>query len=63
MISIPYSRSNERFTFNDALILDDDVYAAMTPEEITAMQDARFSAWLIQVERASELAVEDVANG
>lgn len=62
MISIPYSRSNGIYTFTDALILEDDVFASMAPEEITAMQDARFAAWVAQVEAASNAPVE-VANG
>lgn len=61
MISIPYSRSNGIYTFTDAILLDDDVYAAMTPEEIIAMQDARFAAWLAHVEEASNTL--EVTNG
>jgi hypothetical protein len=59
MISIPYSRTNGIYTFTDAIILDDDVYAAMTPEEITAMQDARFAAWVTHVEETPA----EVTNG
>jgi hypothetical protein len=61
MISIPYSRTNGVYTFTDTVILSEDAYAAMTPEEITAMQDARFAAWVAHVEEASN-AVE-VPNG
>ena len=61
MISIPYSRTNGVYTFTDAIILDDDAYAAMLPEEITKMQDARFAAWVAHVEEASN-AVE-ASNG
>lgn len=46
MITIPYSRSNGQFTLTDSLILDEETYAAMTQDEITAMQDARFEKWL-----------------
>lgn len=63
MISIPYSRSNGVYTFTDAILLDDDVYAAMTPEEITAMQDARFATWLACVEEASNAPADEVTNG
>lgn len=54
MIEIPYTRSDGRFTFSDTLILDEEIYAAMTPEEVTAMQDARFAAWLDYVTKASD---------
>lgn len=52
MISIPYSRSNGIYTFTDAIVLEDDVYAAMTSEEITTMQDNRFANWLSHLEAA-----------
>lgn len=60
MISIPYSRTNGIYTFTDAIVLDDDVYAAMTTEEITAMQDARFANWVAQVEQASNAPTEEL---
>jgi hypothetical protein len=63
MISIPYSRTNGVYTFTDTIILSEDAYAAMTPEEITAMQDARFAAWVAHVEEASNAPVEEVLNG
>lgn len=63
MISIPYSRSNGQFTFTDSLILEDEVYAAMALEDVIAMQDARFAAWLSHVEEASNAPVEEVTNG
>lgn len=50
MISIPYSRSNGIYTFTDAIVLEDDVYATMTSEEITTMQDNRFANWLSHLE-------------
>lgn len=60
MISIPYSRSNGIYTFSDSLILDEETYNGMTAEEITAMQDARFAAWVAHVEEASNTPVEEV---
>lgn len=59
MISIPYSRTNGVYTFTDALILEEDVYNAMTLEEITAMQDARFAEWVSHVEEASNAPAEE----
>lgn len=53
MISIPYSRTNGIYTFTDAIVLDDDVYATMTAEEITAIQDARFASWVALITSAS----------
>jgi hypothetical protein len=63
MISIPYSRTNGIYTFTDTIILSEDAYANMTPEEITEMQDARFSSWVLHVEEASNAPVEEVTNG
>jgi hypothetical protein len=63
MISIPYSRTNGVYMFTDAIVLDDDVYAAMTAEEITAIQDARFAAWAAHVEEASNAPADEVTNG
>jgi hypothetical protein len=53
MISIPYSRTNGIYTFTDAIVLDDDAYAAMTAEKITAIQDARFASWVALITEAS----------
>ena len=53
MISIPYQRSNGVFTFTGTLVLEDDVYNAMTPEEIKAMQDEKFASWLTYIQEAS----------
>lgn len=63
MISIPYSRTNGIYTFTDAIVLDDDAYAAMTAEEITVIQDARFVAWLDFITAASNAPADEVTNG
>ena len=60
MISIPYSRTNGVYTFTDTVILSEDAYAAMTPEEITSMQDARFAAWVAYVEEASNTVTSEL---
>lgn len=63
MITLSYTRSNARFTFSDALILDEKVYASMSQEDVIAVQDARFAAWLSQVEIASDAPIDEVTSG
>ena len=62
-VSVFFSRTNGVHTFTDALVMPPDVYDALTPEEMTAMQDARFAAWLNFVIAASNAPVEEVTNG
>jgi len=63
MISIPYTRTNGVHKFMDTIILSEDDYAAITPEEITAMQDDRFAAWVAHVEQASNAPPEELTEG
>ena len=60
-ISVPFSRTNGMYTFTDALVMAPNAYEALTPDEITAMQDARFAAWLDFITAASNDA--EVTNG
>lgn len=32
-------------TFRDALLMTPEAYAALTPNEVTVLQQARFTAW------------------
>jgi hypothetical protein len=52
-ISVPFTRTNGQYTFTDALVMAPNAYDALTPDEITAMQDARFVAWLDFITEAS----------
>lgn len=63
MISIPYTRSNGQFTFSDTLFIDEEVYATMTSDDVTAMQDARFAAWLDHLQSASNEPPVEATNG
>ena len=62
-VSVPFSRTNGVHTFTDALVMPPNVYDALTPDEITAMQDTRFVAWLDFITAASNAPVEEVLNG
>jgi hypothetical protein len=59
-ISVPFSRTNGMYTFTDALVIAPNAYDALTPDEITAMQDARFADWVAQVEQASNAPAEEL---
>jgi hypothetical protein len=43
-MKINFTISNDMYTLTDALLLSDDI--AYTQEEILAMQQARFDAWV-----------------
>lgn len=45
-IQIEFERSFGGMVFRDALFLTDDELAALTPEQVEAMKDARFASWL-----------------
>lgn len=45
-IQILFTRTTDSgLVYSDALLYTQDEYAALTPEEITAAEDARFQAW------------------
>lgn len=45
-IKIEFERSFGGMVFRDALMLTDAELAALSPEQIEAMKDARFQSWL-----------------
>lgn len=53
-IKIEFERSFGGMVFRDALLLTDDELAALTPEQIEAMKDARFNSWLAAMTASEE---------
>lgn len=49
MIKIDFERGQDPWLYRDALHLTPEQHAAMTPEEIEAMKDARYQAWYAMV--------------
>ena len=49
-----FERERNGRVFVDAVILTDDEAAALTPEQIEAIKDARFEAWYAAVTAPSE---------
>ena len=50
MATINFQFDTQYGTFSDALILDDDAAASLTPEQITAMQQERLNNWVANIE-------------
>ena len=57
MIKIDFTKTDGNYTFNDAIWLKDD--HALSVDDIDAMQQARFDAWLAIV---TAPAVDDVLD-
>lgn len=53
-IKIEFERSFGGMVFRDALLLTDEELAALTPEQIEAMKDARFNSWLAAMTASGE---------
>lgn len=45
-IKIEFERSFESLVFRDAILLTDAEHAALTPEQIEAMKEARLQSWI-----------------
>ena len=57
-----FSKSgNGDMTFRDALVMPQEAYDALTPEQITAMKQARFDNWLAVINAPpTEAVLEEV---
>jgi len=44
-IKIAFTKSNEKYSFSDALIFTQEEYEALTEDQIEAMKQARFDKW------------------
>jgi hypothetical protein len=53
-ITIDFQRTHEGLVFRDALLLTDAEHAALTPEQIAAMQEARFQSWVASLSAGEE---------
>lgn len=45
MVTINFEIGQEPYVLKDALILTEEEYAALTPEDIIAMQQKRYAVW------------------
>lgn len=45
-ITINFQRTHEGLVFRDAILLTDAEHAALTPEQIEAMKEARLQSWI-----------------
>jgi hypothetical protein len=62
MIKIDFERGESPYLYRDALHLSEGDYALLTTEEIEAMKDARYEAWLTIVKNPVDSIPEDT-NG
>ena len=53
-VKIEFERSFGGMVFRDALQLTDAEHAALTPEQIEAMKDARFDSWIASLTAGEE---------
>ena len=53
-IKIEFERSFGGMVFRDALLLTDEELAALSPEQIEAMKDARFQNWVASLSAGEE---------
>jgi hypothetical protein len=53
-ITLNFERTHAGVVFRDAIMLTDAEYAALTPEQIEAMKDARFNSWLAAMTASEE---------
>lgn len=56
LVSIRFTLGTEALLYHDALVMTQDEYNALTPEQITAMQQARYDAWCAAIVAAQEAA-------
>lgn len=53
-ITIDFQRTHEGLVFKDAILLTDAQHAALSPEEIEAMKEARFQSWVASLSAGEE---------
>lgn len=54
IINIPFIKSNEQYTFQDALNLTQDEIDALGENGLEAMKQQRFDNWLAVIKSASD---------
>jgi hypothetical protein len=53
-VTLEFERTHGGVVFRDAIMLTDAEYAALTPEQIEAMKDARFASWVASLSAGEE---------
>lgn len=53
-MKIDFERTRDGMTLRDSLSLTPDEAASLTDQQIEAMKDARFEAWLLAIQTAPE---------
>lgn len=54
MVSISFSATDDERVLNDAIVIRQSQYDAMTPEDIQAEMQARWDSWIEAITRISE---------
>lgn len=54
MISIDFERVHQGVPFRDRISLSQAEFDALTPEQIEAMQEARFQSWVASLSAGEE---------
>jgi hypothetical protein len=53
-VALDFERTHAGVVFRDAIMLTDAEYAALTPEQIEAIKDARFASWVASLSAGEE---------
>jgi hypothetical protein len=53
-VTLDFERTHGGVAFRDAIMLTDAEYAALTPEQIEAIKEARFASWIASLTAGEE---------
>lgn len=60
MVSVEFTFGEEPYVFRDAIVMTPEEYSTYAPEQIQAMQQARYDAWLKAITPPSQEEIDRI---